>query len=163
MEVPGCLGMVRGAGSEARIPALAAGGEAQVAGKCTQHVGGVIVAALHKFTEPVAAEGVRDVVVFNCMTASARPGVAEGGERADSHANAGSVLEGLFAQAETGGAGNGVEAHAAGLDEMLWRRARALSAGRRRSRSASRARRTSVGNRAGWAAAGADKWAKTWE
>jgi hypothetical protein len=163
MEVPGCLGMVRGAGSEPRIPALAAGGEAQAADKFMQHFGGVIVAALHKFTEPVAAEGVRDVVVFNCMAARARPGVAEGGERADSHANAGSVLEGLSAQAETGGVGDGVEPHAAGIDEMLWRRARALSAGHRRSRSASRARRTSMGNRASWAAAGAEKWAETWE
>jgi hypothetical protein len=55
------------------------------------------VAALHESTETAAAEGVRDVVVFHCTTASARP-VVEGGERGDSHANAGGVLESFVAQ-----------------------------------------------------------------
>jgi hypothetical protein len=63
---------------------------------------------------PTLASGAHDVVFFHCMTASERPGVAEGGERADSHANAGGVFEGLVAQAERGIVGDGVEPHAAG-------------------------------------------------
>jgi hypothetical protein len=79
-----------------------------------QNLCGIVVAALHESTKPVAAERIRDIVVFHGMTARARPCIAEGPERADSHANAGSVLEGLVAQAEAGGVGNCVEPHAAG-------------------------------------------------
>jgi hypothetical protein len=60
------------------------------------HFSGVIVAALYETTEPVAAEGVRDVVIFHGMTASTRPGASEGRERADAHADAGRVLERLI-------------------------------------------------------------------
>jgi hypothetical protein len=114
MEVPACLGVVQGAGSEPRIPPLAAGGKAHAADEFTQHFRSVVVVALHETTKLVAAEDVHDVVVFHRMTASACPGVAEGGEHADSHANAGDVLEGLVTQAEGGGEGDSVEPHAAG-------------------------------------------------
>jgi hypothetical protein len=69
-----------------------------------------VVVALHESTEVVAVEGVCDVVVFHCMTASARPRIAKGGERAE----ASGVLEGLVAQAEGRGAGDGVEPQAVG-------------------------------------------------
>jgi hypothetical protein len=70
------------------------------------------MAALYETTEPVAAEGVRDVVVFYGMAASACIGQSEGGERADAQADAGRVLERLAVQAEGGGIGDGVELHA---------------------------------------------------
>jgi hypothetical protein len=58
------------------------------------------MAALHETTERVAAEGVLDVVggvvVVHHMTASTRPGVAEGGERADAHSNAGRIDEDIL-------------------------------------------------------------------
>jgi hypothetical protein len=47
------------------------------------------------------------------MTASARPGGAEGVERADSHADTGRILECMVVQAEEGGIGDGAEPHAA--------------------------------------------------
>jgi hypothetical protein len=72
------------------------------------------MAALNETTELVAAEGVRDVVIFHGMTASTRPGASEGRERADAHADTGRVLERLIVQAEGGGIGDGVEPHAAG-------------------------------------------------
>jgi hypothetical protein len=54
--------------------------KSQAADEFTQHLRGAIVAALHESmaTKPVAAEGMRDIVVFHSMTASARPCVAEG-------------------------------------------------------------------------------------
>jgi broad specificity phosphatase PhoE len=103
MEVPACLGARRSAESEPRTPPLVAGEKAQAADEFTQHFRGVVLAALHEDTELMATEGVRDVVVvFHGVTASACPGVAEGGEHADTHVNAGGVLEGLVAQAEGG-------------------------------------------------------------
>jgi hypothetical protein len=63
------------------------------------------MAALHETAEPVRAEGMRGVVAFHGLTAAARPGVAKGTECADSHANAGGVLEGSVAQAKGGGVG----------------------------------------------------------
>jgi hypothetical protein len=74
----------------------------QAAGEFLQHFHAIVVTALHEATEPVAAEGMRDVVVLHCMTASTRPCVAAGGERADCHAKSGGVLEGLVFQAEEG-------------------------------------------------------------
>jgi hypothetical protein len=114
MEVPAGPGAVGGAGGKPRVTPLAAGGEAQAANKFSEHFSEVIMAALDETTEPVAAEDVRDVVAFHGMTPSARPGVAEGGERADAHADTGRVLERLVVQAEGGGIGDGVEPHAAG-------------------------------------------------
>jgi hypothetical protein len=113
MEVPPGLGAVGGAGGKPGVPPLAAGGEAQAANKFSEHFSGVIMAALYETAEPVAAEGVRDVVAFYGMTTSACPGVSEGGERADAQADAGRVLERLVVQAEGGGIGDGVEPHAA--------------------------------------------------
>jgi hypothetical protein len=69
-----------------------------------------------KTTDPVVAEGVHAIVIFHCMTACARPGVAEGGERVDSHTNEGCALEGLVVQAEGGSVGGDVEPHA-----VVWR------------------------------------------
>jgi hypothetical protein len=96
------------------MPPRAAGGKSQAADEFTQQLCGVIVEALHECTKPVAAEGMRKIVVFQGMTASARPCAAERGEGADSHANAGGSLEGLVAQTEEGGAGDCVEPHATG-------------------------------------------------
>jgi hypothetical protein len=101
-----------GSGCEPRIPPLAAGGKSQGADEFAQHLRGVVVAALHESAKPVAA-GVHDIVVFHGMTTSARPCVAKGRERANSHAIAG-ILEGLVAQAEGGGVGDWVEPHVAG-------------------------------------------------
>jgi hypothetical protein len=74
------------------------------------------MAALHKTAELAAAKAVRNVVVLHGLTATTRPGVAEGRERTDSHANAGGVLEDLVIQKMGGPVGDGVEAHAAGPD-----------------------------------------------
>jgi hypothetical protein len=71
------------------------------------------VAAPHDTTEPVVAEGVHVIVIFHCMTTSASAGIAEGGERADSHAKGGCAIEGLVVQADGGGVGDDVELHAA--------------------------------------------------
>jgi hypothetical protein len=65
-------------GSEPRIVPLAAGGKAEAANEVAKHFGGVVVAALHEATEPVAAEGMRDVVAFQGVIVSARSGIAEG-------------------------------------------------------------------------------------
>jgi hypothetical protein len=91
-------GAGRGAESEPRIPPLTAGGKrAQAVDEFMQHFRGFVMVAFLQSNEPVAAEGVhvRDVVVFHRMTSSARPGVAEGGEREDSRANASGFLQGL--------------------------------------------------------------------
>jgi hypothetical protein len=101
-------------GDSCKIPSLVAGGKSQTANESAQHLCGVIVAALYESTKPVAAKGRRNIVVFHSMTASTRPCVGKGRERADSHANAGGVLEGLVAQAKAGGVGDWVEPHAAG-------------------------------------------------
>jgi hypothetical protein len=57
MEVPAGLGAVEGVGGKPRVSPLSVGGEAQAANKFSEHVSGVILAALYEITEPVAAEG----------------------------------------------------------------------------------------------------------
>jgi outer membrane lipoprotein SlyB len=79
------------------------------------------MSAVHESTKPVAAEGMRNIVVFHSMIASARPCVAQGQECADSHANAGDVLEGLVAQAKGGGVGTAPSHMLPGRVGMLWR------------------------------------------
>jgi hypothetical protein len=113
MEIPAWLEAVGGVGSKPRLLPLAAGGEARVSDEVSQHDRGVVMAALHKTTKPVAAESVCDFVALHCMTASARPALAEGGERVDTQALAGCILECLVVQAEGGGIGDCVEPHAA--------------------------------------------------
>jgi hypothetical protein len=65
MEVPTCLRAVQGSGSEPRISPLTAGGKAKAANEASQQFGGVVVAALNEAIEPVAAEGMCDVVAFH--------------------------------------------------------------------------------------------------
>jgi hypothetical protein len=95
------------------------------------------------------------------MTASARACVAEGRECADSHANAGGVLEGLVAQAKGGGRRGLRRATSCRAGSKSCGGARALSVGQRRCSSAWlaawSARQTSVGNWASCEAACAGK------
>jgi hypothetical protein len=70
--------------------------------------------ALHETAGPIAAKSVRDVIIFDIVTAGARPAIAEGGERAHPHANAAGVLEGSVIKAEGGSVGDSIEPHAAG-------------------------------------------------
>jgi hypothetical protein len=70
----------------------------QAADEFSPNFWGVVIAGLHETTVPVAAEGLRDVVVFHCVTSSTHPGIAEGGVRADTHADMGRILECLGLQ-----------------------------------------------------------------
>jgi hypothetical protein len=56
MEVPAHLGAVWGAGSKPRIAPLTDRGNAKAADEFAQRFCGVIVAALHEYAEPVAAQ-----------------------------------------------------------------------------------------------------------
>jgi hypothetical protein len=77
-----------------------------VAEEVAQHLCGVVVAALQDSDRTVAAEGMHYAVFYHGVTASARPFAAEGGKRADSHGDAGGILEGsALVQAEKGGEG----------------------------------------------------------
>jgi hypothetical protein len=64
-----------------------AGGKAQVANQFSWNLYSVIMSALRKITELVAAKGVRDAVSLNSVTANTHPAIANGGESAHPHAD----------------------------------------------------------------------------
>jgi hypothetical protein len=114
VKVPECLGAIEGAGHKPGVSPFSSRGEAQAAHKLAQNFRRLVMSALHETAEPVAAYGVRDVVILDGVAAGARPARAEGGERAHSHADAASVLKGLIIQAEGWGVWHSIEPHAAG-------------------------------------------------
>jgi hypothetical protein len=111
MEVPVGSWAVGGAGNKPGVPPLAAGEEAQAAYKFSKNFSGVIMAALYETTESIAAEGVRDLVAFLCMTESACPGLSEEGERSEAQAHAGRIQKRLGVKADGAGIGDGDEPH----------------------------------------------------
>jgi hypothetical protein len=137
MEVPTRVGAVWGAGSEPRIPLLMAGVKTKAANELVKQFFGVVVVALFESTEPVAAEGMRNVIVFHGVTISARPGIANEGDHSDAHPCVSSVLKSLVAQADGRGLVDSVKPLAAGVRARALRGgAWALSVGQKRSSSA---------------------------
>jgi hypothetical protein len=67
-------------------------GEAQVGNKFLQHNGSVVVTALHDTDQPVAADGMHCLVLFNNSTtrrcATVRPAIAQGEEPTHPHEDA---------------------------------------------------------------------------
>jgi hypothetical protein len=88
-----CLRTLAGAGRNPRVSPLAAGREAQEANKFPQTFRSVVMAALHTTAEPVTAQGVRDVILVDGVTAGARSASAQGGERSHLHADAACILK----------------------------------------------------------------------
>jgi hypothetical protein len=95
VKVPACLGAVGSAGRKPGVSLFSATGEAQAAHELAQNIRCLVVTALHKTAEPIAAQIVRnvDVVVLDGVAAAARPARAEEGERAHSHAAAACVVK----------------------------------------------------------------------
>jgi hypothetical protein len=77
VKVPARLGAFGGAGHEPGLPPFAAGREAHAAYEFSQNPRCVVMAALHKTAEPIAAKGVRDVIMFDSVTEGARPASAK--------------------------------------------------------------------------------------
>jgi hypothetical protein len=82
VKVPACLGPVGVAGCKPGVSPPAARGEAWAAHKFAKNLCRLDMAAVHETAEPVAAQGMRDVVVLDAVTAGACPACAEEGERA---------------------------------------------------------------------------------
>jgi hypothetical protein len=76
-----------GAVGGCRSNGLIAGGEAR-ADQFSYNLHSVIMAALRKIIELVAARGVRDTVSVNSVAASTRPAIANGGKSAHPRADA---------------------------------------------------------------------------
>jgi hypothetical protein len=92
---PACLGAVGVAGRKPGVSLFSATGEAQAAHELARNIPCLVVAALYKTAEPIAAQIVCDVVVvvLDGVAAAARPARAEEGERAHSHADAACILK----------------------------------------------------------------------
>jgi hypothetical protein len=111
MEVQTCLRAVQGLGSEQRISPLATGGKAKAPNEVAQHVGGFVVAALHKAAQPVAAEARRRFPWCDSKRTSRH---CRRRKTCGRPCERGGVLKGLVAQAEGWGIGDSIEPHAAG-------------------------------------------------
>jgi hypothetical protein len=66
------------------------------ADKFAQSFHRLVMTALHETADPVAAEGVRDVVVLDRVAAGARSACAKGGERAQPHVDACCVMKSMI-------------------------------------------------------------------
>jgi hypothetical protein len=89
--IPACLGAVGETGTQAGSTTPCGLKRAQEADEFLQHFRSVIIVDFHSIDALLASKGVRRV--FHSMITSARPGVAEGGKRADTHADTSRVTQ----------------------------------------------------------------------